>query len=278
MREIKISNCNKGLLGNFAKQMMSVDKFLTIKIEDDNTTALGYFPSHDVVKLYGVKNENFFEGIDAHDKPIRISIPNAVDVLNILKYYPVDGVDMILEVYDENPSADELYTNRVVFRCETENESFEISLVCADKSFSDKVTDPISASVLERLFDTSNKLCSFTIDAAKMRTIKSFSNIDKTNRSFGYVVSDNGDVNIIEKRMYDDSDIPSDIYRMLLMKDVEGVSENHSYMCNKNIFNTMQDSNWSVDLCPDDTKVIYNCENEETGEKVGIVGVINETL
>ena len=45
-----------------------------------------------------------------------------------------------------------------------------------------------------------------------------------------------------------------------------------------NIFNTMQDSNWSVDLCPDDTKVIYNCENEETGEKVGIVGVINETL
>lgn len=278
MREIKISKCNKALLSNLTKQMYTVDKFLTLRIDSDETSALGYFPSHDVVKVYGVSNEKFFEGIDAHDKPIRVSLQNGLDILQVLKNYPGDTVDIILNVYDDNPEAEELYTAKIVFRYETDDDNMEVELVCAEKSFSDKVVDPLSQQVLTRLFDTTNRTCSFEISTDRMSRIKSFSDIDKTNRAFGYTVNQSGDVFIVEKRLYDDSADENNIYKVFLAKYAGEVSETHTYMCNKNIFGTMRDNNWNVDICASDSKVIYKYASEESGEKISIIGVINDTL
>lgn len=276
-REIRISNCNKVVLGNLVKQMVTVNKFVTMRIEDEKTVAIGYFPSHDVVKMYSVSNtQGLFGGIEAHEKPIRISVTNGLDILIALRNYR-DNEDIDIVVYaddDEAQQASELYAFRMAFV----STRLKVELACADRNFSEKTMSPLPQDVVMRLFDTSNKNCTFAIDLDNMKSIKSLASIDKSNRVFGFVANGEGEVRICEKRADEDGDPNNEyyIYNMQVATDAQGTADKNSYLCNKNIFAIMQDTNWCVDICKNDNKIVYNSTDDNTTESVTIVGVVND--
>lgn len=275
-REIKVSKCSKEILSNLVKQMVTVNKFVTMKIDAEKTSAIGYFPSHDVVKMYNVDNTSLFEGVDTHEKPIRVSLVNGLEILQALKNYRTDeDIDVVLHIDDED-EGDEFYAYRMSFV----SERLRVELSCADKNFSERTMSPIPQPTLERLFDTTNKNCSFVIDVPNMESIKSLSAIDKSVRSFGYATDTNGEVRIYEKRFADEESGENDyyVYNMQIVSDAVGEFEKHSYMCNKNIFSIMQNNAWKVNICKSDNKIIYDCGNEATGEQVTIIGVINDII
>jgi hypothetical protein len=271
--KVKITKVNKEILSNLVKQMVTVNKFVTMRIDSESTSAIGYFPSHDVVKMYSVTNGVLFESIEAHEKPIRVSITNGLEILLALRNYRDEDIDIMLQL-DESEGGEELYAYKMSFVYER----LTIELSCADKTFSEKTMSPLAQDLLDRLFDTTNKNCSFVIDSNNMGSIKSLSSIDKAVRSFGYSTDADGVVRIYEKRYSDDDDADNDyyVYNMILVRDAVGESEKHSYMCNKNIFAIMQDKDWNVDICRSDGKIVYNSMTDETTEKVTIIGVIND--
>lgn len=263
MKSLVLKKVNKKEIMNLVKQMVIVDKYVTIRIGETETDSISYLPMHDVVKHIIIKNEKLFGEIGEHEKPIRISFTNGAKINHRLKNFKDDiDIDMVIS-YDETADGDEYYATKVEFN----NGELRQRCECADERYSNITITPLPEDVVQKLFDTSNSDFCFNIDTSKMEMIRSLSSIDNMVKKFVYVLKD-GTFSISERPDIDNKE--NCIYDLKLTT-VEGAND-QEFVCNKNILNVMSMGDFDVCVCADDGRIVYT--NETDDQTIRIVAVV----
>ena len=113
MKKLTLQKINKKEFTQMLKQMLMVDRFITLRIGTENTDTTSYLPQHDVVKRLVIANESLFaSSSEPLEKPFRISLNDGNNLINRLANYGEnEDVDLQL-TYDDSEDAE----NYVVYR------------------------------------------------------------------------------------------------------------------------------------------------------------------
>lgn len=263
MKKIVAKNVNRKMFMNLVKQMLIVDNYVTFKIDNECTDGISYLPMHDVIKNVIIKNESLFGEIDELEKPVRISFTDGTKLLNMFKNYnDSDEIDMVIRC-EENDDDEEMYAIQI----ETNTDKLKRQEKCADKKFSENNITPLPDKVVSKLFSTDNSDFCFDISFDDMTKIKSLTNIDRFVKKFVYSVSD-GVLYITERP---NLEVKNDCVYDYKLMDI-GEVDDCEFICNKNIFSVMSLSDFSVCVCKNDGRIVY--EHNGDDETIRLAAVI----
>lgn len=252
MEKIIAKNVNKKMFMNLIKQMIVVDRYVTLRIGDEKTDSTSYTPMHDVVKNMVIDNSALFESIDEHKKPIRISFADGIKFNSIFNYFNDDEeFDLIIRC-DDDDSSDELTAIQVTAK----NDRLTRSGKCADPNFAQISITPLEDEKVDALFSTDDSVFKFGISTDMMMKIRPLTSIEKTIKKFIYKVSD-GKLSICERP---DMEVEDDVVYDMKLDTLEDVDD-CEYVCNKNIWQVMSLGDFDVDVC--ESRVIYVNSSEE---------------
>lgn len=264
MKKIVAKNVNRKMFMNLVKQMIIVDKYVTLKIDNWCIDGLSYLPMHDVVKNVTVKNSEMFGEIEQLEKPIRISFTDGTKLLNMFKNYKdSDEIELVIRC-DDSDDSEEMYAVQL----ETSTEVFKKQEKCADRKFSEAHITPLPPNVVNDLFSTENKDFVFDIDMEKMSLIRSQVDEDRNVKKFIYKVN-NGRISITERP---DLDVLEDYRYDVNIAAVPGIPDSE-ILCNKNIFSVMSLSDFTVYAMVTDGRLVYE-HTDDSGCTVRLCAVI----
>ncbi len=247
--EISIKNINAQHLQLFIKKLLSIDKFIFIKINDKAISSAVYLPQRDAVKLVAIKVSDIFEVDSLPDSTIKLAFFNGNRVIDALGYFdakePIQGIIKYKKIGDEYFASD-----FVVF-----NKKITINLPCVDPalSFMDMSKDEI-----KRAFSTENAQFEFSLSPKNIDDISSFFKLDRDYDRFKFVV-DSGTLKVkgenYESSVIDGVDIKDgNITSVTMYKKYLSLFDKENYsitVCSNKLFLKSKDSNtlMSVALC-----------------------------
>jgi hypothetical protein len=181
MKEILISSVDVTEFQSYIKKLLSIDKFIFIKVEADKIVSSVYLPQRDAVKFSSIDTSDIFTFEQVPAKPVKVSFFNGNKVIEALSNFSGQVKGKVL--YQE--MGDELIATDFVVH----DDSLKINLFCADPSlsFMEMTTDE-----RERAFSTSTSQFSFELLTTHISKIKSLFNLDKEKETFTIYANENG--------------------------------------------------------------------------------------
>lgn len=181
MKELQISKIDAIELQSFVKKLLSIDKFIFLKVSSDKTISSVFLPQRDAVKLVSTKTSDLFEMEETIDKPIKVSFFNGTKVIEALSHFSGEIKGTI--VYQEY--GDELVaTDFIVY-----DDNLKINLFCSDPSLSFM---EMSKDEISRAFGTANALFTFEVLTVHADKMKSLFNLDRENELFKLYADEKG--------------------------------------------------------------------------------------
>jgi hypothetical protein len=179
--ELKIKKINGVEFQTFVKKLLSIDKFIFMKLAADQVTSSVYLPQKDAVKFTTVKTSEMFEIEEAPTAPIKISFFNGNKVIDALSFF---GEEISAKVSYQKIGDDLVATDFTV-----EDENLKINLYCADPSlnFMEMTDDEI-----KRAFGANGKVFSFELLTVHVDKMKSLFKLEDDRELFKFKVSEKG--------------------------------------------------------------------------------------
>ena len=81
MKQIAITTIDVTEFQYYVKKLLSIDKFIFLKLTDDKIVSSVYLPQRDAVKFSSIDTKEIFEIEDKIEKPIKISFFNGTKVI-----------------------------------------------------------------------------------------------------------------------------------------------------------------------------------------------------
>lgn len=181
MAEIKIKTINVKELQLYVKKLLSIDKFLSIKLDDEQIVSSVYFPQKDAVKLVSADTKDIFKLESKISSTIKVSFFNGSKVIDALSQFSeneIKGKIIYSKINEELIASD-----FIVY-----NDDLEISLFCADPSLN--FTD-MSETQISQAFGKNTSLFEFTLSENLADKISSLLKIDKDHDTFKICIEDN---------------------------------------------------------------------------------------
>lgn len=179
--ELKIKKINGSEFQTFVKKLLSIDKFIFMKIANDQVISSVYLPQKDAVKLTSLKTSDMFEIEEPAKTPIKISFFNGNKVIDALSHF---GEEVSAKITYQKTGDDLVATDFTV-----EDENLKINLYCADPSLNFmEMTD----EEIKRAFSTTGKAFSFELLTVHVDKMKSLFKLEDDKELFKFKVSEKG--------------------------------------------------------------------------------------
>jgi len=239
MKQIAITSIDVTEFQYYVKKLLSIDKFIFLKLTEDKIVSSVYLPQRDAVKFSSIDTKEIFQIEDKIEKPIKISFFNGTKVIEALSNFngQVKGNILFEEMGDEY-----IATDFVVY-----DTSLKINLFCSDPSLSFM---EMSTEEMKRAFDTSSSLFSYELLTTHIAKIKSLFNLDREKETFS---------------IYADTDgvkIKGDNYDALLTSNVDIKSDNPKVSVYKKYLGLLDNENYSLEVCSN--KVVFKSQDSGT--------------
>jgi len=179
--ELKIKKINGIEFQTFVKKLLSIDKFIFMKISADQVTSSVYLPQKDAVKLTSLKTSEMFEIEEPAKAPIKISFFNGNKVIDALSHF---GEELSAKITYQKTGDDLVATDFTI-----QDENLKINLYCADPSLNFmEMTD----EEIKRAFGATGKVFSFELLTVHVDKMKSLFKLEDDKELFKFKVSDKG--------------------------------------------------------------------------------------
>lgn len=184
-KKIIIDKLNSAVFSNFIKRLLSIDKFIYLKIENNNIISNVYLPEHDAIKQQIISISTLFEMDESqlNNNIFKISFYNGNRVIDALKSFGTEDIkaEITFSKIDSNWIATSfLITNN--------NKTDKIKLPCADPAinFMDLTKDQI-----ESIFNDNGKFFKFVLDDVNINKLNNRLNLEKDIDIFQIELKDN---------------------------------------------------------------------------------------
>jgi hypothetical protein len=241
-----IDKLNSGPISSFIKKLISIDKFIYLKLEDNNIISNVYFPGHDAIKQQIIPISTLFE-MDTKqiDNDIyKISFYNGNRIIEALKTFGLET--MKAEVTFSETDAGWIATKFIISNT---NETDKIKLPCADPAinFMD-----LTIAQLAVIFDDSENLFKFTLDNDDINKLESRLNLEKDVDTFNIELKDN---KVWFKGL-------NDTFNTLIATSLESNSEGDSVLFYKKYLNLFDGEVYICSVCHN--KLIFKSNESKT--------------
>jgi hypothetical protein len=189
--ELKIKNVYLTELQSFIKKLLSIDKFIFIKISPTKVVSSVYFPQKDAVKLVSVDVGDIFEFEDDLKEPIKVSFFNGNKIKDALSYFKGGHVSAIIKL-------DETDDVPIVNEFTVYDDDLSINLFVGDPNLSFM---EMSSDNIQKAFDISSEVYRFELGKDVVDRMKSLFTINKENDTFKFILD--GDTLRIKEESYD---------------------------------------------------------------------------
>tara|TARA_B100000519_G_C14241416_1_gene437518 strand:- start:227 stop:985 length:759 start_codon:yes stop_codon:yes gene_type:complete len=240
--KLKISKVHTGPFNKYIKKMLSVDKFVYLKIENDKIYSNVYLPQRDAVKVQQIDASTIFDfdtNISELDKPIKVSFFNGHKLADAFKHFGSDGI--MGEITVTETDDDLIATQFTIY-----NDELSINLTCSDPSlgFMDLTEEQVNS-----IFDISTQSFTFDIDADGIDRLTSLFALEKENDTFEIVYSDNS------------LRFKGDTYNALF-NQIETGDESHTLKLYKKYLPLLDKETYKAVAC--NNKIVLYSEDSET--------------
>jgi len=224
--EIKIKKIDTVEFQSFVKKLLSIDKFIFMKVGEKVTSSSVFLPQRDAVKLVNVKTSDLFDAEGWPEESVKVSFFNGNKIIEALSHF---GGECSGKIIYSKVGNDLVASDFII-----ENDNLKIKLFCADPSlnFMDMTDDET-----KRAFATSDSKFSFellTIHADKMKSLFS---LDKERETY---------------KLYADSrgvSIKGESYDAIITHSVEVESETEEVTVYKKYSPLLDKENYKVVVC-----------------------------
>jgi len=245
-KTIVIDKLNSGPFTAFIKKLISIDKFIYLKLEDSNIISNVYFPEHDAIKQQIIPTSTLFEMDDTQiaEDIYKISFYNGNRVIDALKTFGLETIKA--EVTFSATDAGWIATQFIISNAA---ETDKIKLPCADPAinFMDLTVDQIEA-----IFDDGDKLFKFTFDEDVISKLESRLNIEKDVDTFLIELKDN--------QVWFKS--PNDTFNTLIATPSSADSKGDTVQIYKRYLNLIDSETYDCSVCHN--KLILKSNDSET--------------
>jgi len=182
--KLKISKVHTGPFNAYIKKMLSVDKFVYLKLENDKIYSNVYLPQRDAVKVQKINISDIFDfetDMSEISKPIKISFFNGHKLADAFKHFDKGGI--MGEITVTETEDDLVATQFTIY-----DDELSINLTCSDPSlgFMDLTEEQVNT-----IFDISSKSFTFDLDADGIERLTSLFALEKETDTFEIVYGDN---------------------------------------------------------------------------------------
>lgn len=178
--ELKIKKVNGIEFQSFIKKLLSIDKFIFMKMSSDKISSSVYLPQRDAVKMSTLKTSELFETENSIESPIKISFFNGNKVIDAISHF---GKDISATITYQKTGDTHIATDFTL-----QDENLKINLYCADPSlnFMEMTDDEI-----KRAFGATDKLFSFELLTVHVDKMKSLFKLEEKDL-FTFKISNDG--------------------------------------------------------------------------------------
>jgi len=248
---VSLNKINGYEFQSYVKKLLSIDKFIFIKIGNETTTSSVYLPERDAVKLANIPTSDLFDFDQELDGDIKVSFYNGSKVVDAISHFKgeVTGDVVYDNIDDANLAADFVI----------QNDKLKINLACADPSLSFM---EMNKEEMSRAFGVENKLFEFDLLTVDADRIKSLFNLEKEEDVFSFSISERG-VNVVGAA-YD---------AVIATKFAGDVPVGTKVTAYKKYFNLLDKENYKVIVC--ENKIVFKSMDTDTLLTVA-VAVVDE--
>jgi len=179
MPTLKIEKIVADEFKSFIKKLLSIDKFIFMKITNESVTSAVFLPQRDSVKLLSIPLKDMFVLDKPLSEPVRVTFYNANKIIDALSYFTGD-----IKAKIQYTQSDEglIATDFIIF-----NDKLTIKLLCADQelAFMD-----MSKEDLAKVFNYKDYAWSFDIKADHVSEMKDLHALDKDRDKYKLRIKD----------------------------------------------------------------------------------------
>jgi len=167
---------------NFIEKVLSIDKFIYIKINNGNMISNCYLPERDAVKLHTVPMDEVFETDSVLDKQLKIAFLNGSHTIEALRHFV--GTAVSAEI-----NYKQIGDEYIAISMELISDDLTVVLPCSDPSlgFMDMTDEQIKA-----VFDTTNPIFTFDVQPFNIDNLNSLFKLEKENEVFNVLNDSTG--------------------------------------------------------------------------------------
>lgn len=182
MEKLTVQKVKVDSFSNFVEKVLSIDKFIYIKINDGNMISNCYLPERDAVKLHSVPVDEIFETESLPDKQLKIAFLNGSHTIEALKHFA--GVAVSAEI-DYKLMGEEY----IAISVKLISDELTVTLPCSDPSlgFMDMTTEQLKV-----VFDTKDPVFEFEVQPFNIDNLNSLFKLEKENEVFNVVINESG--------------------------------------------------------------------------------------
>jgi hypothetical protein len=237
--EIKIKKLNTLEFQAFIKKLLSIDKFIFLKIGEKSTVSSVYLPQRDGVKLVSVRTEEMFEVEKWPDAPVKVSFFNGNKVIEALSHFAGECSGRI--IFDK--VGNDYFASDFII----ETDDLKIKLYCADPSLSFM---EMSDEEVKRAFSTTESLFDFEMLTTHADKMKSLFNLDKDKEVFKFKGSKTG------------VSIEGEGYDAILTHQINGLTSDSEVTVYKKYAPLLDKENYKAVICSN--KIVFKSLDTNT--------------
>lgn len=228
-----------GEFTTFIKKLLSIDKFIYLKLSNSQIVSNCYLPERDAVKAQSIPISDIFESDSLPDQDIKMSFLNGSHTAEALKHFI--GLSVSAEITCKETPEGLVATNLKLM-----SDELKVDLPCADPSlgFQDMSNDQI-----KRVFSTEGNLFQFEVQTFHIDKLNSLFNLEKEQETFK-IARDEAGVKF-KGETYDSLIVP-------VSSDVN----NSEVMVYKKYLNLLDKESYNVTVC--DEKIVWRSLDSNT--------------
>jgi hypothetical protein len=167
---------------NFIEKVLSIDKFIYIKINNGNMISNCYLPERDAVKLHTVPMDEVFETDSTPDKQLKLAFLNGSHTIEALRHFV--GTAVSAEI-----NYKQIGDEYIAVSMELISDDLTVVLPCSDPSlgFMDMTDEQIKT-----VFDRSNPIFTFDVQPFNIDNLNSLFKLEKENEVFNILNDSTG--------------------------------------------------------------------------------------
>jgi hypothetical protein len=242
--KINLTRIDAEAMISFISKLTSIDKFVYLKVADENLVSSVYLPERDAVKVQSVLFNEIFSFENKPDKDLKISFFNGSKVLEALRNFSnVDNDELTGEI-----ECAEIEGEYIATKISIQSSNLRITVACSDPTlgFMDLSTDQIKA-----IFNKKDVMFDFDLEPFMQSKISSLFNLDKDSDTFKIQYT------------HDAVRIKGDSYdAKITQTDASSVESGVEVMLYKKYFSLLDKEAYTVSVCPN--KLIFKSKDSNT--------------
>jgi hypothetical protein len=242
--KINLTRIDAEAMISFISKLTSIDKFVYLKVADENLVSSVYLPERDAVKVQSVLFNEIFSFENKPDKDLKISFFNGSKVLEALRNFSnVDNDELTGEI-----ECAEIEGEYIATKISIQSSNLRITVACSDPTlgFMDLSTDQIKA-----IFNKKDVMFDFDLEPFMQSKISSLFNLDKDSDTFKIQYT------------HDAVRIKGDSYdAKITQTDASAVESGVEVMLYKKYFSLLDKEAYTVSVCPN--KLIFKSKDSNT--------------